>query len=342
MPPLFLSSGSGSRHKAATVFLALMTTWIFFGCGKKDKASNDILQKVTLQLDWYAEPAHGGFYEAVISGLYAEEGLDVKIVQGGPGAVPLQSVTVGNADFALGRVDDVILGVDRGLPLLLAMAYMQKDPQAIMFHPGNSIEDWQDLNGKAIMVEPGSTFVAWLQTFHGIRFDILPIDYGIQRFLADKDFIQQCFITSQPYFAKQQGVEVKTLLLSDSGYNPERVVFTNRSLARRDPDTVSAFVRASIRGWERYMRGDPGRTHELLNALNQANNDGLNAYSHRAMLDYQIVFGNPEADTSLAYLDPRKLEQSIASLYELGLIENRLNPDRVIDYSILPAEVSGE
>ncbi|MCB1121143.1 MAG: ABC transporter substrate-binding protein [Verrucomicrobiae bacterium] len=317
---------------------------LFFavGCQKSEPDNASQLQKVVLKLDWYAEPAHGGFYQAMLSGFYAEEGLDVEIIQGGPGAVPLQSVTVGNADFALRRVDDVILGIDRGLPLLLVMAYMQKDPQAIMFHASNPIETWQDLDGKALMVEPGSTFVTWLQKYHGIHFDILPSDYGIQRFLADKNFIQQCFITSQPYFAKQQGAEVKTLLLSDSGYNPERVVMTNRSLAKRNPEMVAAFVRASIRGWEQYMRGDPSETHQLLNELNKANNDGLNAYSHRAMLDYQIVFGDSDSGKSLACLDAKKLEGTISTLHELGLIQNKLSLDRVIDYSILPPEVAGE
>ena len=34
--------------------------------------------------DWKAQAEHGGFYQAVADGLYAQRGLDVKIIQGGP------------------------------------------------------------------------------------------------------------------------------------------------------------------------------------------------------------------------------------------------------------------
>lgn len=321
------------------IVAALSFGLMLSGCGKKDSSKSGGFQQVTLQLDWYAEPAHGGFYKALLKGFYEEEGLDVEIVQGGSGTVPLQSVTVGSADFALSRVDDVLMGIDRGLPLLLTMAYMQKDPQAIMFHASNPIETWDDLNGRAVMVDPGGAFVAWLKKFHNISFDILPVDYGIQRFLADPNFIQQCFVTSQPYYAKQQGVEVKTLLLSDSGYKPERVVMTNRSLANREPDVVAAFVRASIRGWESYMRSDPTETHAYLIELNAANNDGLNAYSHAAMTEYQVVEGTSGDGESMGLIEPEKLKNTISTLRTLNLIEKEIPIERVIDYSILPDAV---
>lgn len=327
------------RNRFTVIVLAVASFWV--GCQKSVSESQSGLEPVTLQLDWYAEPAHGGFYHALLHGYYEEEGLDVSILQGGPGTVHLQMVTVGKADFALGRVDDVIMGIDRGLPLLLTMAYMQKDPQAIMFHASNPIESWDDLAGKAIMVDPAGAFVVWLKQFHGIEFDILPLDYGIQRFLADPEFVQQCFITSQPYFAEQQGVEVKTLLLSDSGYSPERVVMSNRSLVNRKPELVAAFVRASAKGWKDYMNGDPKLVHEELIKLNKANNPGLNAYSHQAMSDHSIVFGDAGGKDSLAYLNAEKLEQTIATLRELELIEKPLALEHVINYDLLPLEVGG-
>ncbi|NER01091.1 MAG: ABC transporter substrate-binding protein, partial [Cyanothece sp. SIO2G6] len=193
------------------------------GCGGPSEVEADAesgLVEVTLQLDWYAEPAHGGFYQALVKGFYKEEGLAVDIKQGGPGIRPLPSVTVGGAEFALSRIDDTVIGIDQGLPLKVAMAYMQKDPQAIMFHASNPIDSWEDLDGKAIMIDPGSAMVSWLKKRYEIEFDIIPLDFGIARFLADKGFIQQCFITSQPYFAELQGAEVGAKLLADEAFSP--------------------------------------------------------------------------------------------------------------------------
>lgn len=44
------------------------------------------LDKVHFGTDWLAEADHGGFYQAVADGTYAKYGLDVEILQGGPGA----------------------------------------------------------------------------------------------------------------------------------------------------------------------------------------------------------------------------------------------------------------
>ena len=34
------------------------------------------------QADWYPQPEHGGFYDAVVKGYYKDEGLDVEIIPG--------------------------------------------------------------------------------------------------------------------------------------------------------------------------------------------------------------------------------------------------------------------
>ncbi|MEM9158671.1 MAG: ABC transporter substrate-binding protein [Verrucomicrobiota bacterium] len=323
--------------------LTIVGALIFVGsCGQKEEVGEaGSLISVKLQLDWYAEPAHGGFYQALIKGYYEEAGLAVEILQGGPGATPLQSIAVDKAQFTLGRMDDALMGVDRGLPLMVTMAYMQKDPQAIMYHASNDIDSWEDLAGKSIMVEPGSAFVAWLKKRYEIDFNIIPVDYGIARFLADENFIQQCFITSQPYFAKMKGAEVETKLLSDDEYSPERVVMTSRTMALKSPGVIRAFVSASIKGWEDYMDGDPSETHLLLNELNSGNGDELNAYSHQAMAQYKIVEGDRETGESVGRIDAENLEQTISVLLDLGLIEKEPDLSRVIDYSILPPEVSG-
>ena len=43
------------------------------------------LRKISLQLNWFPEAEHGGYYAARLNGYYAEEGLDVELLPGGPG-----------------------------------------------------------------------------------------------------------------------------------------------------------------------------------------------------------------------------------------------------------------
>jgi NitT/TauT family transport system substrate-binding protein len=43
-------------------------------------------EKITFATDWKAQAEHGGFYQALATGLYKKHGLDVTIRQGGPGS----------------------------------------------------------------------------------------------------------------------------------------------------------------------------------------------------------------------------------------------------------------
>jgi NitT/TauT family transport system substrate-binding protein len=42
------------------------------------------LDKVTLATNWKAEAEHGGFYQAIATGIYRRHGLDVTLRMGGP------------------------------------------------------------------------------------------------------------------------------------------------------------------------------------------------------------------------------------------------------------------
>src|SRR6185436_10256587 len=65
-------------------------------CCAADKAP----LKIKVQLDWVAEPEHGGFYQAQARGFFRDEGLDVILIPGGPGAHVKESVASGQADIA--------------------------------------------------------------------------------------------------------------------------------------------------------------------------------------------------------------------------------------------------
>src|SRR5665213_482954 len=112
-----------------------------FGCAKQAQpngiasaAGGPALVKVRFQTDWYPQPEHGGYYQALAKGYYAAEGLDVEIVPGGPNAQVMALVATGRADLGMTNGDDVIVAVARGVPIKMVAAEMQRDPQGILFH----------------------------------------------------------------------------------------------------------------------------------------------------------------------------------------------------------------
>ena len=110
-----------------------------------------------------------------------------------------------------------------------------------------------DLDGRRVMINPGAGYVQFLQKSLGIRLQIVPLDYSLTRFLSDPDFIQQCFITNEPFYVTKEGIEPMVIPLSQSGFDPYRQVYAEASYVQENPDIVAAFMRASIRGWQAYV-----------------------------------------------------------------------------------------
>ena len=74
------------------------------------------LTKVTFGTNWFAEAEHGGFYQALATGLYKQQGLDVTIKMGGPQVNGTQLLMGGAIDFFMGYAADAIQAIQEGIP----------------------------------------------------------------------------------------------------------------------------------------------------------------------------------------------------------------------------------
>ena len=163
--------------------------------------------KVRFKTDWYPQAEHGGFYQAVAKGFYRDAGIDVDIVPGGPGSVLVLPDRAGRAqaDIAMGSSDDLVMWASKGLPFVGVGVYMERDPQAILVHDASPVRTFSDLNHRAVMAVPGSNWIDYIKAHYDIDFNLIPSNFGIAEFMADKNFIQQCFVTNEPYFVKKNG-----------------------------------------------------------------------------------------------------------------------------------------
>src|SRR5215218_521701 len=119
--------------------------------------------KLTVQLDWVAEPEHGGFYQAAARGFFREEGLDVTLIPGGPGAHVMPSVATGKADIGQADSTNTLLQQAEGLPVVQFAAVFQDDPSGILVHAESSVRKFEDLQGKAIIARPEWAFLKFLE-----------------------------------------------------------------------------------------------------------------------------------------------------------------------------------
>ncbi len=94
------------------------------------------LAHVTFATDWKAQAEHGGFYQALALGYYEEAGLDVEILQGGPGVNVPQLLGAQSVEFGLGSNSFIPLNnaaAEEGAKV--AVASFHNDPAVFVTHP---------------------------------------------------------------------------------------------------------------------------------------------------------------------------------------------------------------
>jgi NitT/TauT family transport system substrate-binding protein len=259
-----------------------------FGCGAP------AAETVSFGTDWKAEAEHGGYYQAIATGIYRQHGLEVALRQGGPQVNHAQLLAAGRLDFNLAPNSFVPLNfAGENIPMVAVAAIFQKDPSVLIAHPGQGNDTLAMLKGKPIMIGSDTRIGSWifLKSKFGYTDDqIRPYTFSVAPFLADPKAVQQGYLSSEPFTIESQGVKPVVLLLADAGYSSYgSLIQTSDKLARDNPDLVQRFVDASIEGWYSYLYGDPAAGNALIKRDNPEMTDALLAYGIAKIKEYGIV-----------------------------------------------------
>lgn len=273
--------------------------------------------KVVFATNWKAQAAHGGFYQAQADGTYARYGLAVEIRQGGPQVNNRPLLPAGKIDFLMtGNLLHSFDNVKNGVPVITVASLFQKDPQALMAHPGQGYQTWADLKKAPVAYiakDAQFSWWAWLKAEQGFKDEQLrPYNYNLGPFLANAKSIQQGYAVEEPIsIRKQGGFAPLTFLLADHGYSTYSTTIETRvETVQKKPDLVKRFVEASILGWVHYLYGD------------------------RRAADALILKDNPE-------MDQATIDQSVALMKSLGIVDSgdsltagigAMKPERIQDF----------
>ena len=313
--------------QAASSLTALSTWAAVTGCKPSATGTtNNGLIPIRLQADWYPQPEQGGYFAAVAEGFYQAEGLDVTILPLGQYTSAPQVVSSGGADFGLGASDQILEAVSNGLPLIAIGATMQHDPQAVMIHKDSPIQSFSDLEGHTVAAQPGATWFRYIVgKYHLKNVRETPATHSIANFLADPNYIQQIFVTSEPYFVSKAGGTFRTLLISSAGYDPYRVFFTRRDYIEQHPEIVAKFVRATIKGWKEYLQ-NPGPANAMILKLNPAQNPAQMQYTLQALKDRSFITGPDASGTEIGKMTAARWAANNDQLTSLGVVRKPIDP----------------
>jgi NitT/TauT family transport system substrate-binding protein len=293
------------------------------------------LDKMSIQTDWRAQAEHGGYYQAIATGLYAKAGIECDVRQGGPSLNISQLLMAGRVDMTMSGSFEAFTFVRENAPFFTIAAIFQKDPQVLIGHPDTGFDSFEKLKGRPILIGAGGRVTYWpyLRKKYGLSDSQLrPYNYSLAPFLADKELIQQGFLSSEPYPITQAlGRPPSVLLIADAGYTPyQATIAISRKMAQEKKDLVQRFVDATLEGWAQYLKGGPAI--EAANALIKQNNpdqtDGRLGYAIKVLNERGIVMSGDALKGGIGAMSAERWQNFYDSMVAVGVLPPGLDVAR--------------
>ncbi|GHF27777.1 ABC transporter substrate-binding protein [Kordiimonas sediminis] len=292
---------------------------------------------ITFATDWKAQAEHGGFYQALANGYYQAEGLKVTIRPGGPGSDNPRLLAAGALDIAIASNSfQPINMLSAGVDVKVVMASFQKDPQILMLHPDDPADSFDQLQGRPIFISDAAiaAFWPWMKSKFGYKDQqIRKYTYSLAPWLVNKGTVQEGYVSSEPFSARQAGITPKVLLFADAGYpGYSGMVMVNNSYLKDNRQTVTAFVRASIKGWIDYLYGDPAPANKLILHDNPEMTPELLSFAINEIRSRGIA-GDKE---TLGSMSVTRWETFYKEMSNLGAVEKGVNVNNLLVPDLVP------
>ena len=224
---------------------------------------------VRLMPMWSPQAQFAGYYMAREKGIYAHHGLQVRILEGGPGRSPLQSLTSGEADFAVLWLATALQQSDEGLRLINLAQIIQRSSLMLVTKKTSGISFPDDLNGRKVSLWDGELslpVLAFLDKYH-LHPQRISQAYTVNLFLRDGIDAASAMWYNEYHTILNAGInpdELQVFSLHDHGITfPEDGLYSLEHVYRKDPARARAFAQASLEGW-RYAFAHPDETLEVI------------------------------------------------------------------------------
>ncbi len=300
------------------------------------------LEKITFVLDWTPNTNHTGLYVAQSKGYFAEEGLEVEIVQPPEGGAEVL-VASGKAQFGVGFQDTIAPALvgENALPVKAVAAVIQHNTSGIISRKGEGMDTPKGLEGKKYATWESPVELATLQNVVEAdggdfsKVELIPSNVtdevtALRTKSVDAIWI---FYAWAGVKTELEGLETDYFAFSDLNpvfdyYTP--VIISGTDFLEQEPETAKAFLRALSRGYKDAI-ADPQEAADIL-------------CEAAPELDPELVLASQEylADQYQAeverwgYIDPDRWNAFYSWLNENGLSDPELPEDIGFTNDYLP------
>ncbi len=297
-------------------------------------------QAIEMQLGWIGGGNQLGEVAAIQMGYFAEEGLELKIVPGGPNNDGVAGVASGRS--LVGQVSSspsLMLAASQDLPIKCFAVSAQKHPYAFFSLGKNPVHTPAEMKGKKIGVQAtGVILLRALLAKNGMTLNdvqVVTIGADMMPIMTGQVDVVTGWLTNTTAL-KVLGADRVVLRLWDTGVklyaNP---YYTTPDAIAKQGDVLAKFLRASAKGWA-YAHANRDKAVEML--IKQYPN--LVAADERAAADVMLDYCFDEHTKASGYgaMEASVWQDQIDLYASLGQFSKRTpKVDEVMTLDILKA-----
>lgn len=328
------SARQRSLRLSAIVMALFVATMPLMGCGDKGE-----LEAFALPMGYVANVQFAPWYLAKDRGYFRAAGYDVSFdyrweTDG------IQLVAAGEIPFTIASGDQVIQARSQGLPVVAVAAWYQTFPVAIIALEDVPLDSPADLRGLRIGIPEtfGASYIGLraLLSAGGLTegdIDLQAIGYTQLAALTNETVdAVVVYGNNEPVVMTQQGLTYNILHVAEYANLVSAVVVSSDEYIRRNPEKVTAFVRAFSTGLREAIR-DHAAAFEFCRPYVEGLGD--NSGSQWAVLKASIRLWEAQA---LGWFSEERWAQSQQVMFDAGLIETMVPVDSLYSNDFISAE----
>jgi len=304
---------------------------------------------VKLQLKWVPQAQFAGYFMAQDKGYYADEGLKVEILPGGPDIVPEQQVAGGSADIGVDWVASLLTSQEQEMPLVQIAQIFQKSGLVLVSKKAAGISGPADLKGKKVGNWMGGNEFEILALFDKYKLDpnkdlkFTKQGFTMDQFLGGEIDAASAMTYNEYQVALESGIAAADLSVIDM--NDEGVamlednLFANKEWLAENKETAAKFVRASLKGWKDAI-ADPAAAVDSVMKLAEA---GSTTKEHQLTMMKEVAkLILPEGfdAAKMGYTDAAAFQQTADIALKFGVIKTASKVDEAYTNEIV--EMAGK
>jgi NitT/TauT family transport system substrate-binding protein len=225
---------------------------------KESAAKATASDQVSFLLEWVPHGSHAPFHLAEEKGFYRDVNLEVNIQDGSGSVKTVQIIGAGQHTVGFAGLSVMALGRGQNMPIKAVAGLMQRNVFGVFVPKDSGIKTPKDLEGKSVLVTPGSVETPLLPAFfakNGVdpsKVKVVSVDAAakVAEYIAGKT---DAMITDVPYANPtiQPARPSDTLLWADYGLVlPAFGLFAREEVIQKNGPVLARFVQATLRGWD--------------------------------------------------------------------------------------------